>query len=85
MTPQQLIRTILDAVAEDDLRKAEDAIEKYSNGYLVWAVENHSVDYEGFSLSKFSNGTYKKWMKNKYGQSEEISLKKFYELFTQQK
>lgn len=29
MTPQQLIRTILDAVAEDDLRKAEDAIAEY--------------------------------------------------------
>lgn len=36
MKPQQLIRTILDAVAEDDLRKAEDAIAEYVCKYGDW-------------------------------------------------
>jgi len=84
MTPQQLIRQILDAVAEDDQAKAEDAIQKYCNEYLVWAVENHSVDYEGFSLSGFSDGTYRKWITNDDFEATEIPLKDFYKLFTEQ-
>lgn len=39
MTPQQLIRQILDAVAEDDQAKAEDAIEKYANEYFVYGTK----------------------------------------------
>ena len=69
MTPQDLIRTILDAVAEDDLRKAEDAIEVYCNKYLTFVVSTPwkyvSGDTDG--IVSFNQ-----------------DRKKIYELFTQQ-
>ena len=68
MTPQQLIRTILDAVAEDDLRKAEDAIEEYSNDYLNF------VTFRFFQVGSL-------WKDDK---NELHLSNKLYELFTQQ-
>ena len=44
MTPQQLIRTILDAVAEDDLRKAEDVIGAYVND-RNWEIVGTLTDF----------------------------------------
>lgn len=80
MTPQDLIRTILDAVAEDDLRKAEDAIEKYATDYAMWVHFNWQhlggkffLQSQGLELNTFEGI-----------ENVAVTRQKMYELFTQQ-
>jgi len=77
MTPQQLIRTILDAVAEDDLRKAEDAIALHTIEFNRWIrsldlvkEKNSEVWLINYSMNEMS-----------YFATNDNHL---YELFTQQ-
>jgi hypothetical protein len=76
MTPQQLIRTILDAVAEDDLRKAEDAIRDNAMDFLKWVWFDTKLELASFY-------DFKGWY---HVGKEDVILtdKDVYELFTQQ-
>lgn len=85
MTPQQLIRTILDAVAEDDQRKAEDAIRGYTCEFQDFIKDN--------SYTKGPKGWYKYYEHREdfpagYSMTTPVytfmTIEQIYELFTQQ-
>lgn len=62
-------------VKQEELRGKEKAKQECIE-FLKWAVKNHSVDYEGFSLSLFNNGDVKKFV-----DGEELTMDEFYNLY----
>jgi len=73
------------SVAKHNVKWIYPAIDEYAKQeaieFLKWAVENHSVDCEGFSLSgnKSMGGA------TKFVNGEELSIGQFYELYLKSK
>jgi hypothetical protein len=65
----------------DVLKAMEEYAKEESIAFLKWAVDNHSIDFEGFSLS----GKNSVWAGGeeaaKAGDMKEITLQEFYDLF----
>ena len=64
---------------QDVIYKAMDIYaEQTSIEFICWAVKNHSVPFEGFSLNFFTNGDVKIFVNH-----EEITIQQLYSLFKQ--
>lgn len=62
-----------------------EAMDKYAKQeaieFLKWSVKNHSIDFEGFTLS----GNIKLGGDTKFVNGEELTMSQFYELYLKSK
>lgn len=73
-------RTIYDEkgyAVNNDVEEAMDMwAKRQAIEFIVWAVKNYSVEFEGFSLNFFTNGEAKIFVNH-----EEITIEQLYNLF----
>lgn len=93
MTKEEILAKRIITFPSDDNQMTDEAIKRnvyvsmeiYAKQeaieFLKWSVKNHSIDFEGFTLS----GNIKLGGDTKFVNGEELTMSQFYELYLKSK